>query len=97
MGSGIHAKTKMNIIKILNLLRENGEMHLRGISTVLEINSGTVFNIIETYLNDFVEVRYFEYAGFRAKLIKLKEGKEMTTLNGVLKHYRVRKVIKNRS
>jgi len=98
MGSGIHIKTKENIIKILDLLRNiDGEIHIRGIHKRLRINPATVSTIIEKYLADFVDTRTIELYGFHAKLVKLKQGNQGTTLNDVLKHYRVRKAIKNRS
>ncbi len=97
MGSGIHIKTKENIIKLLEVLRNvQGEIHLRGISKHLGVNPGTISNIIDTYMQDFVETRKVELYGFHAKLIRLKDGKEGSTLNDVLKHYRLRKQIKNR-
>ena len=95
MGSGVHIKTKENIIKILSLLRSSGEMHIRGISRSLELNPATVSTIVDTYLSDFVDTRKIELYGFHAKLVSLKEGKEATSLNDVLKHHRIRKNIKS--
>lgn len=96
MGSGIHIKTKENIIKILELFRNiDSELHLRGIARHLNVNPATVSNIINMYMQDFVEVRQIDMYGFKANLMKLKDGKEDATLNDVLKHYRIRKAIKN--
>jgi len=96
MGSGVHIKTKENIIKILELLRNiQGDIHIRGIARHLNVNPATVSNIIDRYLGEFVDIRQIDMYGFRAKLIKLQEGKEEATLNDVLKHHRIRKAIKN--
>ena len=96
MGSGIHIKTKENIIKMLELLRTiESDIHIRGMSRHLKVNPATVSNIVDRYLEGFVDVRKVELYGFHAKLIRLQAGKEDTTLNDVLKHYRIRKAIKN--
>jgi hypothetical protein len=94
MGSGIHKKTVKNIAKILDLLRERGPMHIRGIAKALELNPFTVSNIIDHYLDFFIEVRSIDQFGFRVKLINLKPGKEETTLEDVLKYVKVKRKIK---
>jgi len=96
MGSGIHKKTIKNIAKILELLRERGPMHIRGISKALDMNPFTVSNIIDRYLDFFIEVNNIDQFGFRVKLINLKPGKENTSLEDVLKYIKLKKKIRNR-
>ena len=95
MGSGIHKNTLKNINSILNLLREVGQIHIRGISKNLKLNPFVVSHIIEKYLNYFVETRDFEEFGFKAKLVRFKPGMENTTLEEVLKYYNLKKKIRN--
>jgi len=95
MGSGIHKKTIKNISRILVLLRERGPMHIRGIAKALELNPFTVSNILDHYLDFFIEIRNIDQFGFRVKLIDLKPGKEETTLEDVLKYIKIKKRIKN--
>ena len=94
MGSGIHKKTVKNIAEILELLRERGPMHIRGIAKALELNPFIVSNILDHYLDFFIEIRNIDQFGFRVKLINLKPGKEDTTLEDVLKYVKVKRKIK---
>ena len=94
MGSGIHKKTIRNIAKILDLLREGGPMHIRGISKALDLNPFIVSNIIDHYLDFFIDVRNIDQFGFRVKLISLKPGKEETSLEDVLKYVKLKRKIK---
>ena len=94
MGSGIHKKTVKNIADILNLLRENGEMHIRGISKALDLNPFTVCNIVDKHLDFFVNSRTIDQFGIRLRLIALKPGKEDTAVEDVLKYIKVKRRIK---
>ncbi|MFH1473758.1 MAG: hypothetical protein ABIE55_02590 [Candidatus Aenigmatarchaeota archaeon] len=69
-------------------------MHIRGIAKALELNPFIVTNIIDHYLDFFIEVRNIDQFGFRVKLINLKPGKEETTLEDVLKYIKVKRKIK---
>ena len=91
MGSGIHKKTVKNIAKILDLLRENGELHIRGISKALGLNPFIVSNIINNHLDFFVDSRIIDQFGIRLRLVSLKPGKEETTVEDVLKYIKVKK------
>jgi hypothetical protein len=95
MGSGIHKTTIKNIDNILKLLKEVGEIHVRGISKTLNLNPFVVSNIIENYLDYFVEIRNIDQFGFRIKLIRLKSGMENTNLEDVLKYVKLKKKIKH--
>ena len=95
MGSGIHKKTIQNIRKILDLLRENGELHIRGISKALDLNPFIVTNIVDNHLDFFVDSRTINQFGIRLRLISLKPGKEATTVDDVLKYVKVKNRIRN--
>lgn len=95
MGSGIHKTTIKNINEILNLLREAGEVHIRGISRSLNLNPFVVSNIVDKYLGYFLEIRSIDQFGLRIKLVKLKPRMENTTLEDVLRYAKLRKKIRN--
>jgi hypothetical protein len=95
MGTGMHKNTVKNIESILNLLREVGEIHLRGISRDLKLNPFIVSNIIDHYLDYFLETRSLEEFGFKAKLIRFKPGMENTTVEDVLRYVKLKKKIRN--
>jgi hypothetical protein len=95
MGSGIHKTTIKNIESIITLLKEVGEIHIRGISKALNINPFVVSNIIDKYLSYFVDIRNIEQFGFRIKLIRLKSGKENTTVEDVLRYARLKSKVRN--
>lgn len=95
MGSGIHKTTIKNINEILNLLKEVGEIHIRGISRSLKLNPFVVSNIIEKYLSYFLEIKSIDQFGLRIKLVKLKHGMENTTAEDVLKYVNLKKKIRN--
>lgn len=84
----------MNIAKILDLLKENGELHIRGISKALDLNPFIVSNIVNNYLDFFVNSRSIDQFGIRLRLIGLKPGKENTTVEDVLKYIQVKKRIR---
>jgi len=96
MGSGIHKKTINNIARILDLLRESGELHIRGISNALNLNPFIVSNIINNHLDFFVDARAIDQFGIRLKLVRLKPGKEGTTIEDVLKYIKVKRNIKGK-
>lgn len=95
MGSGIHRTTIKNINDILNLLKEAGEMHIRGISKALTLNPFVVSNIVDKYLSYFLEIRSIDQFGIRVKLLKLKPEMENTTVEDVLRYVKIKKRIKN--
>ena len=96
MGSGIHKTTLKNINEILNLLKEVGEIHIRGISRALELNPFVVCNIINNYLIYFLEIRDINQFGIRIKLVKLKAGLEYTVLEDVLKYVQLKNRIRSK-
>lgn len=95
MGSGIHKTTIKNIANILNLLRQNDTIHIRGICRALDLNPFVVSNIIDKYLDYFVDIRGVDQFGFRVKLISLKRDKKDTTVEDVVKYIEIKKRIRN--
>jgi len=94
MGSGIHKTTIKNIDSILKLLKEVGEIHVRGISKALNLNPFIVSNIIDKYLTYFLEIRSIDQFGFKIKLVKLKSRMENTTVEDVLRYARLKNKIR---
>jgi hypothetical protein len=94
MGSGIHKTTIKNINDILNLLKEGGEIHVRGISKTLNLNPFVVSNIIDKYLSYYLEIKNIDQYGFKIKLLRLKPGMENTSVEDVLKYVKLKKKIR---
>lgn len=90
----ISDKTKVEIAKILELLRSAGQIHIRGIARALQIHPRTVERILHNYLNAYVDVKKIEQFGFRASVVSFKHGKEAMQLNDVLKYLELKKRIK---
>lgn len=91
----ISNKTKANIAKIINLLREQGQMHIRGISRSLDIHPMSVSRLIDTYLSPFLEINEINEFGLKAKIVKIREGKESITIEDILKYLDIKKKIRN--
>ena len=97
MGSNLHKSTIPKIAAILDLLKREGEMHIRGIAKRLKFKSPfTVTHILENHLNIFVDVKEVEVYGFKAKLVSLKPGKENATIEDVIRYIEVKRSIRNR-
>lgn len=95
MGSGIHKTTIRNIARILDLLKHHEAMHIRGISKALGLNPFIVSNIVNKYLDYFLDIKDINQFGFRVKLLSLKEDKKNTTIEDVLKYVQVKRKIRN--
>lgn len=87
--------TKVRIIKIIGLLQKEGQMHVRGISRALEIHPMTVSRIIDSYLSPFLEINEINEFGLKAKLVKIREGKENITIEDILKYLDIKKKIRD--
>ncbi|MFQ6010206.1 MAG: helix-turn-helix domain-containing protein [Candidatus Aenigmatarchaeota archaeon] len=95
MAKTIQPTTIKKISRILMVLKTaEGEIHLSGIAKALNMKPMTVSRIIDNYLDFFVETRNIEIYGFKARLIKLKEGKKDITLKDVLDYLEVKKRIR---
>jgi len=91
----LRAETIRKINQILALLKQaEGEIHLRGIAKTLNMYPQTVSRIIDNYLSIFVDIRSIEEFGFRAKLIRIKPGKEGVSIGDVMKYIAVKERMK---
>lgn len=83
---------------ILDLLRKHPTgIHLRGIERITGIHHQTVARIVENYLDFFVESQVIEEFGLNPRIIRLRQGKEATTLPDVLGYLEVKKRIRGES
>ncbi len=87
----ISIKTQKEIAKIIDLLKNEGQMHVRGISRALGIHPMAASRIIDSYLAPFLEINEINEFGLKAKIIKLRIDKENITLQDVLKYRQVKK------
>lgn len=88
-------KTKKTIEGIISLLKEQGQMHVRGISRALGIHPMTVSRIIDGYLSTFLEINEINEFGLRAKIVKIREDKQNITFKEVIKYLYIRKKIRS--
>lgn len=95
MPKGLQKSTKQRLASILLILKSVPQIHLRGIARTLKMNPFTISTLIDRYLTPFVDIEHTDLFGFRFKIIKLKAGKENTTLEDVLRYYETKKKIKN--
>ncbi len=89
----LSTKTIADIERIISLLKEYGQMHVRGISRALEIHPMKVSRIIDNYLSPFLDINDIKDFGLRVKLIKLSENKKNIVLIDVLKYLELKKKI----
>jgi len=75
----IQDKTKVNMIMVLEVLQKYGQLNIRGIVRIVQnqygkkLNPTTVNRIIDTYLQDYVNIVDFQQiTGARLKLCSLK-------------------------
>ena len=71
----ISRKTLVYAERIVGLLRNVKEIHIRGIARYLNCHPVTVIRILDRYLDIFINVREINQFGFRAKLVSLKPDK----------------------
>lgn len=93
MPKGLTDKTKENMAKILFIIKEAPGIHLRGIARTLNMNPFTVSTLIDRYLTPFFDIKVDPY-GSRIKVFYVKEGKENTKIEDVLRYYLAKKRIK---
>ncbi len=88
-------KTKADMERIISLLKEHGQMHVRGISRALEIHPMKVSRIIDNYLSPFLDIKEIKEFGLRIKLVKLNENKKNIILSDVLRYLELKKRIRS--
>ena len=91
---GLSLKTYKRIEQILALLRENQQMHVRGIGRALNCHPFIVDKIVTDYLDFFLEKQGVNIYGFRAVLVRFKPGKENAKLEDVIKYIELKRRIK---
>ncbi len=93
---GLSLKTYKRIEQILALLRENREMHVRGIAKALQLHPFIVDKIVTDYLDFFLEKRGVNIFGFRAVLVRFKHGKENSKLEEIIKYIELKRKVKEK-
>ena len=93
---GLSLKTYKRIEQILALLRENGEMHVRGIARALQVHPFTIDKIVTDYLDFFLEKRGVNIFGFRAVLVRFKPGKESAKLEEIIKYIELKRKVREK-
>ncbi len=88
-------KAKADIARIISMLREHGQMHIRGISRITGIHPMTVSRLIDGYLSPFLEINEINEFGLKAKIVKLREDKQNITLEDILKYINIKRRIKD--
>ena len=69
----LQQRTKVNVLKILNVLKIYGPMHVRGIARVANMHPITVSSLINR-LGYFFEIENREVVpGFNTKIVSLKD------------------------
>lgn len=89
--------TKSQIARIIELLRNEGQMHIRGISRSLESHPMKISRIIDGYLSPFLEITEINEFGLKAKLIKLKEDRYNITIEDILRYKEARRRIRSKT
>lgn len=93
MSRGQPIKTLERVALLLQVLKEAGQIHVRGIARVLKVNPYTASKLVDNYLKPFVDVTYLDQFGIKAKIIRLKPGRENLTMEEVLRYIRLKRQI----
>jgi hypothetical protein len=91
MSRGQPIKTLQRIALLLDILKEAKQIHIRGIARILKVNPYTASKLVENYLKPFIDVKYMDQFGIRAKIISLKPGRENLTMEEVLRYRRLKR------
>jgi len=68
----LQKRTRLNVVKIFNVLKTYGSMHIRGIARVAKMHPITVSSLVSR-LEYFFEIENREVVpGFKAKIVSLK-------------------------
>ncbi|MEM5778016.1 MAG: hypothetical protein QXK49_00080 [Candidatus Aenigmatarchaeota archaeon] len=88
-------RTKVNLIKIIEVLKNYGQMHIRGIARIAGIHPITVSTLISR-LEYFFNVEKREVVpGFTAKIVSLKN--KDITIKDIERYIELKKSIKKGS
>jgi hypothetical protein len=69
----IQQRSKVNILKIFNALKEYGPMHIRGIARVSQMNPITVSTLVNRFEYFFIVDKREVVPGFSTKIVSLKD------------------------
>jgi hypothetical protein len=94
MSRGQPIKTLQRVALLLQILKEAKQIHIRGIARVLKINPYTASKLVENYLQPFVDIKYMDQFGIRAKIISFKPGRENLTMEEVLRYRRLKQQLR---
>ena len=84
--------TIKKIARVLEVLKQNPGMHIRGIAKILNYMPGTVAWIINRYLYRYVKFELTEIGGFKIKYVRLVKDVDV---EDVLKVIEVQRKIRN--
>ena len=88
----LQQRTKVNLIKIIEVLKKYGRIHIRGIAKITGIHPITVSSLINR-LDYFFEIEKREVVpGFTAKIVSLKN--QNLTIKDIEKYLELKKSIK---
>jgi hypothetical protein len=93
----IGSLTFAKVNQVLELLK-NSYPDLQTLSSIgneLEMNHNTIKYFLERYLKDFVTIE--QIGNIRLCLVRLKEDKKESTIQDVIRFYKVRKAIQSQS
>lgn len=94
MSRGQPIKTLKRAARLLEILKEAKQIHIRGIARALEINPYTASKLVEDYFKPFVDITYVDEFGIRVKIIRLKPGKENLTMAEILRYRRLKRQLR---
>jgi hypothetical protein len=88
----LQQRTKVNLLKIFNVLKQNGPTHIRGIARVAKMHPITVSSLVSRF-DFFFEADNVEVVpGFSAKIVKLKNPE--ATIKDVERYLEVKRQIR---
>jgi len=85
-------RAKINVLKIFNVLKEYGPMHIRGIAKVTGMHPITVSSLVNRLEYFFIIDRRDVVPGFSTKIVSLKNPN--TTITDVENYLKLKKQIK---
>ncbi|MEM5872341.1 MAG: hypothetical protein QXD55_00550 [Candidatus Aenigmatarchaeota archaeon] len=91
----LQQRTKINLIKIIEVLKNYGQMHIRGIAKITGIHPITVSTLINRLDYFFNTEKREVVPGFTAKIVSLKN--KDITIKDIEKYLELKKSIKKSS
>jgi hypothetical protein len=87
-------RAKVNILKIFNVLKKYGSMHIRGIARVADMNPITVSSLVNRFEYFFIIDNREVVPGFSTKIVSLKNPE--VTIKDVESYLELKKRIKGK-